>query len=416
VNLYVWGENDFLRSFHLNAGARRFDLPAARVGSILPPMGMPGGMISVSADQSRSGTGIVWATVPRAGDANQAVVPGVLHAFNAETLSLLWSSTGTGEDTFNFSKGSTPVVANGRVYVASLSNIIGVYGLRTSPASQNLALNRPVTTSAPCNADEAGAKAVNGTSSGGNTDKWCSLAATKFLQVDLGNSANVSQIVVEHAGAGGEDFALNTRAYNLQTSTDGTNFTTVASASANIQSISTHNITPTSARFVRLNVTTATQGSDNAARIYELQVFGSGGGGNTEATFQTDALPVASTSGDVHRVAEDAGYVNGLGTILEGNATGDFVAYTVNVPAAGTYNVKVRAKKLGNRGIWQLSVGSNVGPSFDGFSSTAMFTEVDLGSVSLSAGNNTFRFTVVGRNPSSTSFWIALDYIKLTPQ
>jgi hypothetical protein len=92
--------------------------------------------------------------------------------------------------------------------------------------------------------------------------------------------------VVEHAGAGGEGgtldsagrptFNLNTKAYNIQVSTDGTNFTTVASASSNIQSISTHNITAVSARFVKLNVTTATQGTDTASRIYELQVYGPG--------------------------------------------------------------------------------------------------------------------------------------------
>ena len=46
------------------------------------------------------------------------------------------------------------------------------------------ASRRPPTAS--CNADEGPAKAVNGSVTGGNTDKWCSLGATKWLQVDLG--------------------------------------------------------------------------------------------------------------------------------------------------------------------------------------------------------------------------------------
>src|SRR5262249_40580671 len=133
---------------------------------------------------------------------------------------------------------------------------------------------------------------------------------------------------------------------------------------------------------------------------------------------ETESLPVAATSGDVHRVAVDSGYSGGNGTILEANAAGDFVSYTVSVPEARTYDVRVRLKRLGNRGIWQLAIGgANQGPPVDGFATAASFPEVDLGNAAFaSAGNKTFRFTVTGKNANSTSFWIALDYIKLVPQ
>jgi hypothetical protein len=221
----------------------------------------------------------VWATTPRSGDANQAVVPGVLYAFNAETLALLWSSTGANDDALNFAKGAPPVVANGRIYVASLSNVVSVYGLRSAaPPQQNLALAKPATGSAACAANEGPDRAVNGTTSGGNADKWCSTAAgTKFLQVDLGSSMSVGQIVIEHAGAGGESFDFNTKDYNVQVSADGSTFTTVATLTGNIQSITTHNIPATNARYVRLNVVTPTQTTDGAARIYELAVYASRG-------------------------------------------------------------------------------------------------------------------------------------------
>ncbi len=55
----------------------------------------------------------------------------------------------------------------------------------------------------------------------------------------------------------------------------GTNWTTVVTVSGNTASTTTHNITPTTARFVRLNVTVPTQTTDTAARIYELEVYGS---------------------------------------------------------------------------------------------------------------------------------------------
>jgi F5/8 type C domain len=422
LNLYVWGENDFLRAFRFNPSTQRLNEPAFAEGSILPPVGMPGGMMTISANGTASGTGILWATTPRAGDANQAVVPGALYAFNAQnsaaTLPLLWSSSGVGDDIYNFSKGSPPIVVNGKVYVASLSNIVSIYGLRTTPPpSQNLALNKTASGSAPCNADEGPAKAFNGSYSGGNTDKWCSLATgTKFLQVDLGGNFSVNQIVVEHAGAGGESFSFNTLAYNIQVSTDGTNFSQVAAMTNNIQSITTHNITPTVARFVRLNVTTPTQTTDAAARIYELQVYGQPASG--VITYETESLAVAATSGDLHRVALDANLSGGQGMILEGNAAGDFVTYTVNVPEARTYDIRVRVKKWNNRGIWQFSVnGVNQGSPVDGFTSTPTYLEIDIGNVTFStAGNKSFRVMITGKNASSTGFWTALDYIRLIPQ
>jgi predicted alpha-1,2-mannosidase len=139
------------------------------------------------------------------------------------------------------------------------------------------------------------------------------------------------------------------------------------------------------------------------------------GPGGAVFTYETELLPVAATSGDLHRVAVDTGYSGGQGTILEGNAVGDFVAYTVNVPANGTYAVSVRLKRLNNRAIWQFSSdGVNHGPTVDGFSTSAAFPEVNLGNLALTAGSRSFRFTVTGRNASSTSFWIALDQIRLT--
>jgi hypothetical protein len=49
---------------------------------------------------------------------------------------------------------------------------------------------------------------VNGSVSGGNSDKLCSKIAPRFLQVDLGQDFNVDQFVIKHAGAGGESTTL----------------------------------------------------------------------------------------------------------------------------------------------------------------------------------------------------------------
>ena len=230
--------------------------------------------MSISSNGSRPGTGILWAALPRIGDANQMTVPGGLYAYDAENLKFLWSSTAAGDDPLNFAKGSPPIVANGKVYVASISNFVSVYGKRKGkPNFQNLALKAQATGSAACDPTQTADKAVNGSAEDGPGDKWCSAAANPFLQVDLGKNFNVGRVVVEHAGAGGDDFNMNTRDFNIQVSSDGRTFTTVATVTGNIQSITTHDMPPTEARYVRLNVTTPEGTAALPANIYELQVF-----------------------------------------------------------------------------------------------------------------------------------------------
>jgi Glycosyl hydrolase family 92 catalytic domain/F5/8 type C domain/NedA-like, galactose-binding domain len=136
----------------------------------------------------------------------------------------------------------------------------------------NVALNRPATADSQCNANEGPEKAVNGSVSGGNSDKWCSLSSNRWLQVDLGSSRAIQSFVVRHAGAGGESTAWDTRDFDIQVSADGTNWTTVVQARGNTADVSTHPVSATG-RYVRLNVLTPTQNGDPAARIYELEVY-----------------------------------------------------------------------------------------------------------------------------------------------
>jgi PKD repeat protein len=136
----------------------------------------------------------------------------------------------------------------------------------------NLALNKPATGSTACNSSETPAKAVNGSVSGGNSDKFCSLTSPAWLDVDLGTLQTVSSFVVKHAGAGGETSTWNTQAFTIQTSTNGTTWSTPVTVTNNTANISTHPITPTSARYVRLHVTYPTQDYSLGMRIYEFEV------------------------------------------------------------------------------------------------------------------------------------------------
>jgi hypothetical protein len=137
----------------------------------------------------------------------------------------------------------------------------------------NLALNKPATGSAACASSEGPAKAVNGSVTGGNSDKFCTLAASKYLQVDLGSAQTIGKVEISHAAAGGESATFNTRAFTVQTSTNGSSWTTRATITNNTAAVTTHTLTGVSARYLRLNITTPTQSTDPAARIYELKAF-----------------------------------------------------------------------------------------------------------------------------------------------
>jgi ABC-type transport system involved in multi-copper enzyme maturation permease subunit len=95
----------------------------------------------------------------------------------------------------------------------------------------NLALNRAATGSSPCGEDQGPEKAVNGSVTGGQADRWCAEGWSSFLQVDLGAVHPVQRFVVKHASAGGDDPDADTREFNIQVSENGKTFTTVASSS-----------------------------------------------------------------------------------------------------------------------------------------------------------------------------------------
>jgi len=138
----------------------------------------------------------------------------------------------------------------------------------------------------------------------------------------------------------------------------------------------------------------------------------------TPITYETVNLPFVS-SGPSFAKLYYSGFPDGIGTLLGSSKIGDNVSLTLNVPAAGVYDVMVGEKTTTSRGIFQLSVnGAIVGPVSDEYSNTTgTFATVDLGTVTVtSPGPQTFKFTIAGKNPASTGYVLALDDITLTPQ
>jgi hypothetical protein len=136
---YVWSEYDHLKAFSFN-GSRFSTVP--RTSSMRVPPGMPGGMLSISANGRSAGSGIVWASHPTRHDANHSTTSGTLRAFDAEDIGReLWNSDMNywRDHVGNFAKFVTPVVQNGKVYLATFSDELAVYGLLDGVGSGLLA-------------------------------------------------------------------------------------------------------------------------------------------------------------------------------------------------------------------------------------------------------------------------------------
>lgn len=108
--------------------------------------------------------------------------------------------------------------------------------------------------------------------------KWCSLnTGDHWLRVDLGSFQSIKQFKVQHATAAGEALRFNTRNYQIQVSDEGNIWSPVVNVTNNTLGHTTHDINPTSARYVRLYITAPTQDNDPAARIYDFQVINTNG-------------------------------------------------------------------------------------------------------------------------------------------
>jgi hypothetical protein len=165
--LYLWPEKDFLKSFRW--AGNHFDTTAKNATTLsgtpalAPPWkddkalntigqnGMPGGMLSLTIDPSAPRSGVLFASVKTCGDnsgwkdcsltlcgpANRRACVtqdiGMLRAFDPISLHELWNDqTGptANPDRYNFAKFVPPTIGNGRVFLATGSKKILVYGNR----------------------------------------------------------------------------------------------------------------------------------------------------------------------------------------------------------------------------------------------------------------------------------------------
>ena len=125
--LYIWPWQDSLKAYAITSTG----LNTVPVSVNANPQAFPGGMLAISANGATNG--ILWAVTAATEYQGGGVIPnGILHAFNAGNVANeLWNSTMNSADALGmYTKFAVPVVTNGKVYVATTSNALRVYGLK----------------------------------------------------------------------------------------------------------------------------------------------------------------------------------------------------------------------------------------------------------------------------------------------
>lgn len=192
--VYLWGPGDYLKAFEFLNGS--FQTTPISQSTMTSPAGNSNAApLSLSANGSTSGTGIVWAALSYSGDSNQQTVTGILRAFDATNLTTeLWDSqkNATRDSVGNYAKFAPPTIANGKVYLATFSNQLLVYGL-VPPAALSL------TSVSPTSGGTAGGTKVTIAGSGFQSGARVAFGGNAATNVKVVSTTSITATTPAHA-------------------------------------------------------------------------------------------------------------------------------------------------------------------------------------------------------------------------
>lgn len=217
-------------------------------------------------------------------------------------------------------------------------------------AADLLSQGRPATSSSTENASTPASAAVDG-----NTGtRWGStFSDPQWLSVDLGATATISQVVLRWEAA-------YARAFQIQTSTNGTAWTTIHSTTTGTGGVQTLDVNG-NGRYVRMLGTQ--RGTTYGYSLFEFQVYGSGGGtppGNgipdpTATSLETANGPLTTAN---YTVPNPSGY--GSGTVTYPTSSGSYPSVVLMPGYQGTQqNLQWLAPRLASWGFVVVNVGTN---------------------------------------------------------
>jgi len=164
----------------------------------------------------------------------------------------------------------------------------------------NLAVNHPATASSTENAGTPASAAADGNLG----TRWSSaFSDPQWLQVDLGTSQPICQVVLNWEAA----YAT---AFQIQTSPDGTTWTSIFSTTTGTGGVQTLNVSGTG-RYVRMYGTA--RATPYGYSLWEFSVFTTGGGGGNTVTVTNPGSQV-STVGSAASVQISANHAGASAT------------------------------------------------------------------------------------------------------
>src|SRR5450755_4424550 len=173
---------------------------------------------------------------------------------------------------------------------------------RAAAASTLLSQGQPATASSVENASFPASNAVDGNTS----TRWSSaFSDPQWIQVDLGASASITQVVLQWEAAYG-------KAFQIQTSPDAVNWTSIYSTTTGTGGTQTLNVTGTG-RYVRMYGTA--RGTPYGYSLYEFGVYGTiGGGGSCGTTNAALNQPATASSQENGGTPASAAFDGNTGT------------------------------------------------------------------------------------------------------
>jgi hypothetical protein len=125
--IYAMPEKENVKAFRYNLLEKTVEETPIAKSDFMVPDGMPGGALSISANGTQDG--IVWVSMPNQSDAMVGIHRGSLVALDAKDLHTLWMDPCI----FYFAKFNPPIVADGRVYLATFADPVADPSLAKKP-------------------------------------------------------------------------------------------------------------------------------------------------------------------------------------------------------------------------------------------------------------------------------------------